>query len=162
MHKKWLVSLSVTAIIIVLFLYSLGFRITYAPELENSWAAIDAVGTWAGVLSPLFLAIINTFFARDVEKTKQEIISSNRVIFEQNLANGNEGSLTTPELLKKTIIDYIMVNVTVSTEDIAALLKKDTDEVYGLLSSMEREKLIVELNQRSTIEKSKRMWKVKQ
>ena len=32
------------------FLYCKGFRITYAPDLENSWDAISACATWAGVI----------------------------------------------------------------------------------------------------------------
>ena len=35
------------AVLVVAFL--LGFRITYAPELENSWEAISAVASWASV-----------------------------------------------------------------------------------------------------------------
>ena len=35
------------AVLVVAFL--LGFRITYAPEIENSWEAISAVASWAGV-----------------------------------------------------------------------------------------------------------------
>ena len=35
------------AVLVVAFL--LGFRITYTPELENSWEAISAVASWASV-----------------------------------------------------------------------------------------------------------------
>ena len=38
--------------IIVAFL--LGLRITYAPELENSWDAISAVASWASVAASFF------------------------------------------------------------------------------------------------------------
>ena len=34
-----------------------GWRITYAPELENSWEAISAIATWLGVLAS-FIAIM--------------------------------------------------------------------------------------------------------
>lgn len=33
-----------------LILFCLGFRITYAPKLENSWEAVSAVATWAGAI----------------------------------------------------------------------------------------------------------------
>lgn len=33
----------------LLVAFFLGFRITYAPELENSWEAISAVASWASV-----------------------------------------------------------------------------------------------------------------
>lgn len=38
-------------------LYALGFRVTYAPELENSWDAISAVASWAGVI----VAVVGVF-----------------------------------------------------------------------------------------------------
>ena len=34
----------------------LGFRLTYAPSLENSWNAVSAVATWVGVVAS-FIAI---------------------------------------------------------------------------------------------------------
>ena len=41
-------------------LFVLGFRITYAPELENSWNAISAMASWVGTIgtvSAIFAAI---------------------------------------------------------------------------------------------------------
>lgn len=50
--KKWLVAaillLVIAVFIAVMALY--GWRVTYAPELENSWNAISAFGTWASVI----------------------------------------------------------------------------------------------------------------
>lgn len=46
------------AVLVVAFL--LGFRITYAPELENSWNAISAMASWVGTIgtvSAIFAAI---------------------------------------------------------------------------------------------------------
>ena len=42
--------------LVAVFLWFLGFRITYAPSLENSWNAISACASWAGVISS-FVAI---------------------------------------------------------------------------------------------------------
>ena len=41
----------------ILFLFISGFRITYAPGLENSWSAISAIAAWAGVFAS-FVAIV--------------------------------------------------------------------------------------------------------
>lgn len=41
---------------LMLILFCLGFRITYAPKLENSWDAVSAVATWVGVVAS-FVAI---------------------------------------------------------------------------------------------------------
>lgn len=41
----------------LILVYGLGFRITYAPELENRWEAISAAAAWAGVVTS-FIAIM--------------------------------------------------------------------------------------------------------
>lgn len=45
-------------LLVVAFLAVAGFRITYAPELENSWSAISAVATWAGVAATTVAIIV--------------------------------------------------------------------------------------------------------
>lgn len=50
----------VVACTIILFLYFCGFRITYAPEMENSWEAISACASWFGAVASaiaIFVAI---------------------------------------------------------------------------------------------------------
>ncbi len=42
---------------VAVLLWLFGFRITYAPSLENSWDAISACAAWAGVVTS-FVAII--------------------------------------------------------------------------------------------------------
>lgn len=50
-ESKWfpLVVALLVLIIGIAVAFCCGFRITYAPELENSWEAISAVASWAGV-----------------------------------------------------------------------------------------------------------------
>ena len=44
-------------VLIAVLLWLFGFRITYAPTLENSWDAISAFAAWVGVISS-FIAIL--------------------------------------------------------------------------------------------------------
>mgnify|MGYP005779088331 CR=1 FL=1 len=44
---------AVVAFVMALF----GWRITYAPEMENSWDAVSAVATWAGVFASVFAIV---------------------------------------------------------------------------------------------------------
>ena len=37
-------------VLIAFVMWCMGFRITYAPELDNNWDAISAVAEWAGVI----------------------------------------------------------------------------------------------------------------
>lgn len=54
--KRNHLALSAVAVCVILlvFLYCIGFRITYAPQLENGWDAISAVATWASVVVSCF------------------------------------------------------------------------------------------------------------
>ena len=46
----WTILFMCAGAILVAFLYYCGFRITYAPTLENSWAAISACASWFGAI----------------------------------------------------------------------------------------------------------------
>lgn len=45
----WVITIAAASILLVLITFFLGFRITYSPNLENSWDAISAFAAWAGV-----------------------------------------------------------------------------------------------------------------
>ena len=51
-NGRWfpLAVVSVVVLIFAFVLFLCGFRITYAPELENSWDAISACAAWAGAI----------------------------------------------------------------------------------------------------------------
>lgn len=54
--EKWFAPVAVVlvAVVVILIMAMLGFRITYAPELENDWEAISAVASWVGVIASVF------------------------------------------------------------------------------------------------------------
>lgn len=60
--SRWF-SLAVAAVVLLVIVvagFFFGFRITYAPELENSWNAISAMASWVGTIgtvSAIFAAI---------------------------------------------------------------------------------------------------------
>ena len=65
LNKKLIIPvLLIIFVLVIVVLYIIGFRITYAPELENSWEAVSAVATCVGVLAS-FMAI---WFAVQVPK----------------------------------------------------------------------------------------------
>lgn len=45
-------------LLVALVLWFLGFRITYAPTLENSWDAISACAGWAGAIFSLIAILV--------------------------------------------------------------------------------------------------------
>ena len=81
LNKKLIIpALLLVLVFVIVILYWLGFRITYAPELENSWEAVSAVAAWAGVVVS-FVAIC---FAVQVPKKIAE--QQNKIaLFEKRL-----------------------------------------------------------------------------
>lgn len=62
--RKWL-PVTILILVIAIFIVAMGlngWRITYAPELENSWNAISAVATWSGVIVAL-TSVVASFLA---------------------------------------------------------------------------------------------------
>lgn len=83
-HKKfkppiWGIIIAVE-LVTGIVLYAFGFKITYAPELENDWGAIEAVGTWVcGLLVPFALII----FERKLSTSEKRISTSNLATLEE-------------------------------------------------------------------------------
>lgn len=48
--------------VIACVMVSFGWRITYAPDLENSWDAVSAVAAWAGIVLDI-VGVVATFLA---------------------------------------------------------------------------------------------------
>ena len=66
------------------FLYHKGFRITYAPELENSWDAISACAAWAGAIGTIAVLWYNHRSIRLAQYSVQQAI--NLQLYEKRLA----------------------------------------------------------------------------
>lgn len=49
-------------LVFLLLMYQMGFRITYAPDLENSWNAISGTASWVSVIVSV-LGVIASFLA---------------------------------------------------------------------------------------------------
>jgi len=78
--RRKLISLIVCIAVIaaaVLTAGALGFKIVYAPWLENKWGAIDAVGTWVGAL---LTTILTAIIIRQTKKTSEQAINSQNEI----------------------------------------------------------------------------------
>lgn len=77
-NKKFQVSTFIIVVLIVLYL--IGFRITYAPWLDNNWDAISAVAAWAGAIA----TSVAIWFA--VQSPKRIATQQNRIaLFEKRL-----------------------------------------------------------------------------
>lgn len=74
-HKKWLSPVLILTVIIalVVILYWFGFRITYAPDLENKWDAISAVAVWVSALASLLTAVAAIQILKKIAREQNNI-----------------------------------------------------------------------------------------
>lgn len=82
---RWFPLLSVAAIVLVVssILYYYGFRITYAPELENNWDAIAACAAWAGAIGTIAVLIYNHIAIELTQKSVRQAVDLQ--LFEKRL-----------------------------------------------------------------------------
>lgn len=76
MKKKYVVlSLVGVAILIAIpsVLYLMGFRITYAPALENSWDAVSACAAWAGAIATTAAVFIAIWIPKKIADRQDKI-----------------------------------------------------------------------------------------
>lgn len=74
--KKWLLFLVIIILVVglVTFLYCMGFRITYAPELENSWDAVSACAAWAGAIGTVAVLVYNHWTIKLTQRSVRQAI----------------------------------------------------------------------------------------
>ena len=74
-ESKWFPLIVVLLILItgIAVAFCCGFRITYAPELENSWEAISAVASWASVCATLAAVWAAIQIPRKIAEQKNNI-----------------------------------------------------------------------------------------
>lgn len=69
---------------IALIMWRMGFRITYAPELDNNWDAISAIADWAGVIvGAIIIPLLALWLQHKWDSNKEEIALSNLVTLDQ-------------------------------------------------------------------------------
>lgn len=74
MHEKLIRPALVLVLFIILtILYRLGFRITYAPKLENNWDVVSAVAAWAGVFASVFAIIFAIRVPKKIAEEQNKI-----------------------------------------------------------------------------------------
>lgn len=79
-------------LVLIAFFYLCGFRITYAPELENSWVTISDVASWVGILISIASVVASFAAVWAAIQIPQKIAErQNKIaLFEQRLEFYNE------------------------------------------------------------------------
>lgn len=146
---------------VALVMAKFGWRITYAPELENSWAAISAVAACVSALAGITIPIVAVAFQYKLDSNKKDIKGSNLELYskleriEKELEEYRNGKYTNPanpssnaassnhDTLKARILEYIGVAMGATTRDIAAYLGISTPTAVKLLRELKSSGLIV-------------------
>jgi len=152
MFKKLLKNLILWIILseaLVLFiLYLQGFRITYAPKLENDWNAIGAIGQWASAVVGIFVPIAIVFIQYKLDTNKKEIGEANLQLYkdieelkdkfiriDMSTEDSEEIKRTKLKLKAQKIID---IGLLMNTKGVADQIGLNVEETYMLLEEMFR------------------------
>ncbi len=162
--KKPLFWLIFTEIVFMVLLYTIGFRIEYAPSLQNDWEAISAVGQWANavvaIIIPIVVAVITHIFTKRIEENKRDIGQSNAdtitevesikkeieaiknsIISQTTAPHMPIHELTQEQLWEKNkmkALKYVNISMFAKTEAVAKHLGIDKEEAFDLLVELLR------------------------
>lgn len=144
---------AIVAIVMALF----GWRITYAPGLENSWDAVSAVAALISAFAGVAIPIIVVVFQHKLDSNKNDIRGSNLELYnklekiEKELNQYRHSEITTShadtgstekDTAKKRILQYIGVAMGATTKDIAKYLGMPIDTTITLLHELRNSRLI--------------------
>lgn len=144
---------------IIVVLASLGFKITYAPSLENSWEAISAIAGWVSAIATIFIPIVVVLFQHKLDQNKNEISDANKATLLElqkfadkysdllEAANNGEtiildGGRVVLDFTEENIIDYIKATINVTAYDVAMYFDVKKDDALVVLDKLVEEKRI--------------------
>lgn len=145
--------------LVALVMASFGWKITYAPDLENSWDAIGAVASWASVIvGAVIIPLVVTFLQHKWETDKQEIADSNSELLkklkrtqekmQEDLRKAKEilpdrnNTFNVERDIRENIQSYIKIAMSPSTKEIADYLKISQDSLLPILKEMKEQRII--------------------
>ncbi|GIN23405.1 hypothetical protein J1TS3_45390 [Siminovitchia fordii] len=162
MLKSILFWIAFFEIILIFIFYFLGFRITYAPELETSWDAVAAIGQWIGAIIGILIPLTVVYVQHILESSKRDIGESNIELLNEfkefkmeysekikKLSNliDKEGNITLDggyfednsiAKLKEKALKYINISMYANTKRVAEHLGISVEDAFNLLVEMVR------------------------
>lgn len=80
---KIIVAILIVEIIVVVVLYSLGFRISYDPNQINDWDAISAVATWISAIATIAIPVVVVLFDHKLNESEKLTGAANKAVLEE-------------------------------------------------------------------------------
>ena len=153
---------AILIVVVVAFVMALfGWRITYAPELENSWAAVSAVAACISALAGIAIPIVAVAFQYRLDSNKNDIKGSNLELYskleklEKELAEYQSGKYINPvtpsfntassdrDALKRRILEYIGIAMEATTGNISTYFGIPVPTAIKLLQELRDNGLVV-------------------
>ena len=148
-----------TEVVIIIVFAILGFKITYAPSLDNSLEAISAVASWVSAIATIFIPIVVVFFQNKLDQNKSEISDANKatLLELQKFAdkysdlleaanNGDtiilDGGRVVLDFTEENVVDYIRATINVTAYDVAMYFDVTKADAVVLLDKLVEEKRI--------------------
>lgn len=72
---RWfpLIAVAIASVIVALVMALFGWKLTYAPDLENSWEAISACAAWAGVVASFIAIMVAIWIPKKIADRQDKI-----------------------------------------------------------------------------------------
>ena len=151
------VRIVIVELLVIFLSWCVGFRITYAPELENNWDAISAVGEWVGAIIIPFVVL---WLQHRWESNKSDIALSNLVTLEQlneferkfapllnETSDDKKGDTSATKsnlsLHEKQLLQFLAISMGANIREIALRMGLSTPTVQRLLHKMIQEGKII-------------------
>lgn len=155
-YKTWLFGVLIVEGIVIIVMLLFGFRIMYAPELDNSWAAISGVAEWVSALAAVAVPVAVVYLQSLIDRNKKDISGANvdllreveemkrdfevrlavacRQDMENKAVEPNEDQIR--EQQKKKALKYINISMMAHTQAVADELGISKEDAHKILVEM--------------------------
>lgn len=125
-------------VIVVVILAVSGWKITYAPGLENNWSAIDAIGGWASAIvsgvAIWFAACVPKRIAQEQNKISlfEKRFLSYSVFLKYTAFAETLRSVNTPGQLRQTLLyNFMEYTDTIEPKELILMIKNDEKQLMS-------------------------------
>lgn len=160
---KRIIVATIATIIIILggiqFLWSVGIRITYNPNIITDWEAVGATAGWVSAIATILIPIAVVYIQHKLDKNKYEIGEANKATlaelkkfkdeYSEFMNSINSGELifdcgnSFPTFTEERVINYITASINVTKKDIATYFGVTDAQASSMLKKLVEKGMLV-------------------
>lgn len=160
--KRIIATVIVTIIItlgVIQFLWSVGIRITYNPNVITDWEAVGATAGWVSAIATIFIPIAVVYIQYKLDKNKYEIGEANKATlaelkkfkdeYSEFMNSINSGELvfdcgnSFPAFTEERVLNYITASINVTKKDIEKYFGVTDTQASSMLTSLVEKGILV-------------------